>query len=150
MLEDVPTLFIAGAVGGITSQGLAVFFELIKKRIFGRNQDTKEVINDALCKVADICTTSQIVWSSPGGEKPNKAQETVCLIQELSALLDYIWDSHKESKDTLKQCLLDFHHTVTGDDFDSNGREAKPEKMLAIRGRASSVRIALMKLRRKL
>lgn len=140
---------IAGFAGGLAAHGFAYVATVLHDRRRNNKSDTSACVEDAIANIAQICENAEAVWNGPGGVDTTKQHDTVCKIQELSELVAYIWEIAPSHKTKLLSCLAEFHRTVTGDDFDTAGREAKPEKMITIRGRATSLRIELLRVRRK-
>ena len=148
-MANVVSTLLAGFVGGLASQSVSFLLGWAQETRTDKKKDTRETIDEAINTIAKITDTANRVWSVSGSDSIEQQRETVCLIHELSELLSYIWEFHPKYKIALFRNLTEFHRTVTGEDFDMFDRGPKPERDLAIRSRASTLRIELKKAKRQ-
>ncbi|MQX45629.1 hypothetical protein [Sinorhizobium medicae] len=142
MLEFLGTL--GTSVLGGASTGLVGLYIL---SLTNKYSDTRKIIDNTLSELeqlTDRCAkVASEVWEKPGeGADSLNVKEVTCLLHEINVFASFITDRVKNTKIRVNPALLNFRRATSGDNFDVKGRPADPSRTLAIRSKASELKIA--------
>ncbi|KQU90016.1 hypothetical protein ASD12_27875 [Mesorhizobium sp. Root102] len=145
MADGAETFFIS-VLGGIASGLVGLAGLAIQQRFTANTQMIDATLAELEQMTAECVSKASSVWMQPGDPLSPEVDSTISSLHDINVFANFVTSRVHNSKMRIDSAFLNFRQAATGDNFDVKDRAADPARVVEIKSKAASLRIAFREL----